>query len=296
MNGYIEKIIISQIQLQYNLPTIIPGRNDTFVIRRETAAGSDLYIYQQLSIPYGFYSPDELAAVIAVKLNLFYGDGQFTVFYRQAGGPTYPVGFEWISSIKRFDFVGPEDLRTNGFNEPIIASHLKFCKLIGMDKTNSLPALTQISNSAPDFLYTPYIDIVSDALTNYQRLKDTDSSTIRRKGLIARMYLSGVGNPQVTSVTYYSQGLDPEDPQTTSPIIMASEALGSKPFVLTFDLNSPKVVNWTPDTAINSLDFELRDCYGDLLFVRDTSVADQNGTDVFNTEFQMTLLCVEKNY
>jgi hypothetical protein len=62
--------------------------------------------------------------------------------------------------------------------------------------------------------------------------------------------------------------------------------------VLTYDLNSPKVINWTPDTAVNSLDFQLRDCYGDLLFTRVPLVGGGDG-EVFNTEFQMTLLCIE---
>jgi hypothetical protein len=302
MNGYIDKIVISQIQLQYNLPTVIPRQNDIFVIAVESAVGSGSFVISpEFTIPYGFYSPDELAAVIAAVLNQYYDpnpstptDPAFTVVYSQAGGPGIPIGFEWATTLeRRFYFLTPDQLRTLNFSNSQVSAVLKFYKLVGMDKQNTFPATIQASNTAPNFLYTPYIDIVSDALTNYQKLKDTDSSTIRRKGLVARMYLSGVGNPQTTSVTYYDRGLDPEDPKAFRPIIVPSEALGSKPFVLTFDLNSPKIINWTPDVAINSLDFELRDCYGDLLFVKDKSLIDQAGTDVFNTEFQMTLLCVE---
>jgi len=293
MNGYIDRIIISQIQIQYNLPTVIPRQNDIFVLGIETSVGSAQFTLQKFDIPYGFYSPDELAAVIAARLNQSSGI-DFTVFYSQSGGPTIPVGFQWAtSSGRRFYFVTPAVLRISNYTESEVSAILKFYKLVGMDRQNSLPETIQASNSAPVFLYTPYIDILSDALTNYQKLKDTDSSTSRRKGLIARMYLSGVGNPQPTSVSYYDRGIDPENPEAFRPIIVPSEALGSKPFVLTFDLNSPKIINWTPDVAVNSLDFELRDCYGDLLFVKDTSIVDEQGTDVFNTEFQMTLLCVE---
>jgi hypothetical protein len=149
-------------------------------------------------------------------------------------------------------------------------------KIFGFNSVNcNNPKFEQASYLAPVFLYTPYIDIISDALTNYQSLKDTDSSTIRRKGLLARVYLSGVGNPQLTTIG------------------ILGNALGSEPFVLTYDMNSPKVINWTPDTAVNSLDFQLRDCYGDLLF---TTLEKDNiflASEVFNTEFQMTLLCIE---
>tara|TARA_R110000868_G_scaffold331052_1_gene592047 strand:- start:198 stop:1235 length:1038 start_codon:yes stop_codon:yes gene_type:complete len=290
MNGYIEKIIVSQIQIQYNLPTIQPGNNDILYINVETSVGSSVYVQSPpLTIPYGFYSPDEMAAIIAAVLNQFYGDGVFQVVYSQSGGPTIPVGFEFTCG-RRFFFPAPGEFPAQNLNVV-----LKLYKLLGLNLINNLPSPNQNSNDAPNFLYTPYIDILSDALTNYQRLKDTDSSTSRRKGLISRMYLSGVGNPQTTSVTYYDRPIDPENPGAFRPIISQSDALGSKPFVLTFDLNNPKIINWTPDTAVNSLDFELRDCYGDLLFVADTS-PNQNSVELFNSEFQITLLCVEKEY
>jgi hypothetical protein len=162
---------------------------------------------------------------------------------------------------------------------------LKTYKTFGFTVSNNALNLSQHSWSAPQFLYTPYIDIYSDALTNYQKLKDTDSSTTRRKGLLARLYLSGVGTPQISTATYVDDN---------GNIVVPGEALGSKPFVLTYDLNSPKIINWTPDTAINSLDFQMRDCYGDLLFTNVPPLQPGNAIEQWNTEFQMTLLCVEK--
>ena len=122
---------------------------------------------------------------------------------------------------------------------------------------------TQLSFEYPNFLYTPYIDIYSDVLTNYQNIKDTNTSIAKPKGLIARIFLSGVGSPQYTTETF---------------------ALGASPFVMTADLNSPKVIKWTPDVAVPSIDFQLRDCYGDFI---------PGDVERYPTEFQMTLLCVE---
>jgi hypothetical protein len=79
------------------------------------------------------------------------------------------------------------------------------------------------------------------------------------------VYLSGVGNPQTTTGT---------------------SALGSAPFIMTADLNSPKVIRWTPDVTVTQIDIQVKDQYGDLLPGYDKG---------FNTEFQMTLLCVEHN-
>jgi hypothetical protein len=53
---------------------------------------------------------------------------------------------------------------------------------------------------------------------------------------------------------------------------------------MTADLNTPKVIQWSPDVAVPSIDFQLRDCYGDLI---------PGDVERYPTEFQMTLLCIE---
>ena len=50
--GYIKKLIVSQIQMQYNVPTIIPNINDEFYIISNVP---QVYRY---TIPFGFYYPD----------------------------------------------------------------------------------------------------------------------------------------------------------------------------------------------------------------------------------------------
>jgi hypothetical protein len=287
MNGYIERILISQIQIQYNLPTVIPDRNDLLPIYYETSPGSGSYDFQLVEIPYGFYTPDALAiiteSILAQSIPQLI---PWTVSY--FGGTGLDQGFKIATGSSRRFFLGsPAQLRGFGdATEAQIINALKTYRLFGFTIKNSESSLEQISWSAAQFLYTPYIDILSDALTNYQKLKDTDSSTIRRKGLVARLYLSGVGNPQISNRDVIDL--------FTGNVITPSAALGSYPFVLTFDLNTPKVVNWSVDTAVNSLDFQQRDCYGDLLFTDVPPTAPGNPIEQWNTEFQMTLLCVEK--
>jgi hypothetical protein len=290
LNGYIEKIIISQIQLQYNLPTVIPGVNDYLVYRVETSPGSFQFNTRVITIPFGFFVPYDLAAVIQASMN---NPGDFEVNFLTTNQ------FEFINNANlRFLFPSNIGLTALGFSLPQIVRVLKTYKLFGISGANSLVELTQISGSQAQFLYTPYIDLYSDSLTNYQRLKDTDTSVAKRKGLITRMYLSGVGTPQPTfsydNVTDYTlvSGVPPSQITGTSKSVTSS-ALGSAPFILTYDLNSPKIINWTPDVAINSLDFQMRDCYGDLLPVASELA---NNYESFSTEWQMTLLCVERDY
>jgi hypothetical protein len=291
MNGYIDKIVISQIQLQYNLPTIQPGNNDILTVVYETGTQTGVYVFIVIPLPYGFYTPEELAAMLDVQLTTYIPSlAPWVVTYSASTSVYGTVGYQITSESPNFEtwfFPSPDYLQLQGISQSEIKQVLKTYRLFGFNAVNSellnSPSVFQQSHVAPEFLYTPYIDIYSDALTNYQKLKDTNSSTIRAKGLIARLYLSGVGNPQTTS---------PSVLQNTT-LVVPSSALGCNPFVLTFDLNSPKIINWSPDTAINSLDFQMRDCYGDLLFVYDTAIAPGQAADIFNTEFQMTLLCVE---
>lgn len=288
INGYIEKIVISQIQLQYNLPTIIPGVNDKIVLRIETSVGSGMYNTFSITIPYGFYNPNDLAAQLEQALLLL---GNFEVNYVSINQ------FEFKNNSNlRFFFPDPDGLAALGQSPTDIIRILKTYKLLGFLTYNNAPNTFQYSSTFPQFLYTPYIDLYSDALTNYQRLKDTDSSTSRRKGLIARLYLSGVGQPQTTyanypetTYTFTTNGLPSQITGVSSTV--SSNSLGSSPFIITYDLNSPKIINWTKDTAVNSLDFQMRDCYGDLLYV-DANIPGSY-YEGFSTEFQITLLCIE---
>jgi hypothetical protein len=256
--GYIKKIIVSQIQLQYNIPTICSDRNDRLAI---FSAATGLV---EIQIPFGFYTPDELATALTAlfaatpalsPLNL---DVEYDLLR----------GFTFTSqTAEEFAFPSPQFLIGSDVSQNRINTILKTYKVFGMNVENSeiagLSTDTQVSFEYPNFLYTPYIDIYSDVLTNYQTIKDTNTSVEKPKGLVARIYLSGVSSP------IFQTG---------------ANALGSTPFIMTADLNTPKVIQWSPDVAVPSIDFQLRDCYGDLI---------PGDKERYPTEFQMTLLCIE---
>ena len=175
-------------------------------------------------------------------------------------------GYRFVSNNGTdFSFASPDVLIDNAYSTNQINNVLKTYRLFGMNFENSeiTTQSSQTSYEYPNFLYTPYIEIYSDILTNYQTIKDTNTSTAKPKGLIARVLLSGVGNPQFTNGT---------------------SALGTTPFVMTADLNSPKIIQWSRDIAVPSIDFQLRDCYGDLI---------PGDLERYPSEFQMTLLCIE---
>jgi hypothetical protein len=255
--GYINRIIVSQIQVQYNIPTICLNRNDRLAIYCDP-----LSIFTSVQIPFGFYTPDELADAMTAIIAATPAFAPLDIVV------TYDLfrGFVFTSQTAvAFYFPEPEAMLAGGELLSSVQTILKTYRVFGINQENadSIGGISQVSSVYPNFLYTPYIDIYSDVLTNYQNIKDTNTSVEKPKGLVARIYLSGVSNPV---------------PQT------GTTALGSTPFVMTADLNTPKVIQWSPDVAVPSIDFQLRDCYGELI---------PGDSERYPTEFQMTLLCIE---
>lgn len=249
--GYISRMIVSQIQIQYKIPTISLNKNDKFVIALNGP------IYTTITIPFGFYSPAELASTMQalITANPTLAPLNMTVAFAVKDGFTF-------TSTSSTVFYFPDPIAVPGASLDI-ANIYKTYRTLGITVANSLPSAIQNSFDYPNFLYTPYIDIYSDVLTNYQDIKDTNTTTSKFKGMIARVYLSGTGNIQATHT---------------------DTALGTEPFVMTADLNTPKIIQWTPDVAVPSIDIQLFDQYSELI---------SGPAEGFSTEFQMTLLCIE---
>lgn len=267
--GYIKKIQVSQIQIQYNIPTVIPDRNDIIFF---TFIG----ITYSFAIPYGYYTPEELAAVLEEQIQNATPTGggvvnpnlaAFTVVYEALTGFIFKT-----NNIYQFAFLNIEEwLDIPNINENDISTFLRAYRLLGIDKSNSVLRTEQQSSNTPIFLYTPYIDIISQNLTKYQKVKDTDSSPQKQADIISRIYLAGTGGPQITAgdINVYP--------------------LGSRPFTVVQDMNYCKTMRWSKDEAVNSLDFQLKDQYGELIFQNSPELIDE-----YYTEFQMTLLCIEE--
>ena len=263
--GYVRRIIISQIQLSYNIPTVCLGKNDTLWIQGPTINDPP----EAITIPYGFYYADELASVVQNLLQTTTTIGasaDITVTFQ----PRFGFVFTSTSSpAETFCFPSDEAVAFSQnlvTTSPEIQNQLKTYKLMGITALNSglIGFSTTQVGSYPNFIYTPFIDIYSDVLTNYQSIKDTTTFVSKNKGLVARIYLSGTGNIQ----------------ETRSVI-----GMGTAPFVMTADLNTPKVIEWSPEVAVPTVDFRLQDCYGELI----------PGPEMgLSTEFQMTLLCTEE--
>jgi hypothetical protein len=266
--GYITKIAVAQIQIQYSIPTVNLGLNDKLYVSVSNSPSPGFTTYP-IVIPYGFYYADELAAILQQLIraaDVVRFAGLLVTFFPRTG-----YVFNNSAANLNMAFPLPETVRqTLLISRADVTNLYKTYKLLGINADNRIFRQIQNSSAYPEFLYTPYIDFYSDVLTNYQKVKDTNTSITSPKGLVARVYLSGVGGI-ATNGAVADTG-------------RAVGQLGTEPFVVTADLNFPKVIRWTPDVTVTSVDFQVRDCYGDLL------PGVQQG---FNTEFQITLLCTE---
>ena len=289
--GYIKKIQVSQTQLEYAVPTVVPDRNDTLVISILNTQPPNNIVTVQLTIPLGYYTPQEMAAILQILINASeivsytnlyvsfrpsYNDYEFAAepFQDQ---PQYLIYFPDVPFLKTW--FGPT--QPNDYLKV-----LRCYRLLGINIINDTPSIIQASAGSINFLYTPYVDIFSTALTKYQKVKDNTTSASSDSTIIARIFLSGEGTPQNTGGEYAGGALPGGSPL---PLTGQTYPLGSRPFVVVQDANSPKVIRWSRDETVYALDFQLRDQYGDLLYTTTGGV----NQPTYYTEFQMTLMCIE---
>jgi hypothetical protein len=151
LNGYFNRIALTQIQFFWNLPTIITGYNDEIGIEVDDTAT----IY---NIPQGYYSPTTLAAAIASATGL-----------TAVSDPNN--GIITLSDANPFTLLGPSSLA--GHTLPV-GRFLQTSGLVAGLAGGSGP-YTLAPGIVPTMLPTRYIDITSRYLTKFQRVKDTNN-------------------------------------------------------------------------------------------------------------------------
>ena len=248
--GYFTRLAITQILLEYRIPTITP-RNNTLVLT--TSPAQNIYT---VTLPEGFYSATSLAAAIEQAVLALPGN-PFAGFTATAGNDFGGItldspGVQFIVDAQYNNV--PEDI----YNASRTAI------TVGATPANLTTAANTQVLGAPQLTYTRYIDLVSDRMTKFQRVKDATTKFPKNQtSIIARMYLT---------------------PPNQSNQITATAGIGSVPFDICIDYNTPKHIKWSPDEAVNELDFRLYDEYGDLLYW---------DKDLAPTEFQLTVLASE---
>lgn len=231
LSGYFTRLALTQLNFQWNIPTILTGYNDSLRMS-VVSLGS-----QTITLAQGWYSPTDMATQLQTALQTAYPTNAFTVSFNQTLG-----GFTF-SGTNDFWFVAPTSAG-GGVPTDVYVRTYKTLGLIG-NTNNVNPPNNSYTAGIPSMVATGYIDICSSYLTKYQRVKD--SSTLinqPRQDMIARLY--------------------PVAPNTRIDLT-STASIGSHPFNICVDYNVPKQMMWSPDEAISNFDIQVRDELGELL-------------------------------
>jgi len=225
LNGYFTRLAVTQIQFQWNLPTIIPGYNDFFEIDVETGPDTGPLVITLTGDVY--YTPTELAAEIEDQLQAAASGSGFTCVFSE--------GVFKIEATEAWQIINISG------NEGDLTP-LRCRMTLGFLADASLAASDSYYGTVPTMLPTRYIDIISAYIAKFQDVKDSSTSqTLNWQNKIARVYAVPPSNR----------------------IEIAADAGPSKnPYIMTIDFATPKQIMWSPDEALNNFTLELRDEFG----------------------------------
>lgn len=283
LQGMFESLKVQELNFQWGVPNIVAGINNQLAFF--TTETNDIYI---LSVTEGFYTGTTLATalttlasqpVVSTESGLTITLDDPPIFTYQPNG-TFKVTASGTTQVALFDvFYGsadPFDYGNLPINSPSLLSTMGFNSLIANYSVNSKII---ISGFAP-MLYTSYIDICSSQLTQFQNTGDAMTALANKGNLICRVYLSD----ETSTATVDASGC---------PIYP-----GQTPFIIHRQFKNPKVMKWNGQNSIATIDIQLYDQYGRLLYVGEkyTNLSNTNGyVSITNSvgEFQLTFTASE---
>ena len=258
IQGNIADIAVSELNFPYDIPNIQPGP-------KGGDAGSTNVFYLSLLngpatlrivLPTGFYTGDELATNIntaiqaaaaaagfptpAVNTPLCAYSGSSNTFAFGAptapSAPIYAGPWEFISP---YTFpVGAPAGSTSTLGKDIM-SLMGFQSGQSASYGGGATAFPFISAQSAPMAFTQYIDVCSPQLCKFQYFRDGSTTNLaRRSDVICRLYIANE-----ISV----QSPDPE---------------GVRPFIIHRQFMNARVMKWTADNAVGTIDIQLYDDCG----------------------------------
>lgn len=254
LQGHFTRLAISQLQFQWNIPTINDNNNSFQIQYGITIDGDTTYTIETYTIPDGWYTPVQLASAIqtAVLNGSTGADSSFTATF------TNGVFVFTVNAVGyQFEFV------FDTFNAVSIENN--FLLTIGMNYNSNYTFATSITSGPPPMTYTRWIDITSTELTKYQRVKDaTTANAGSHPNSMVRVYC----NPPSTTSNAGGWG---------------GGVLNGLPFYITYDFPTPKYIKWNGKDSLLNFDISCFDEFGQPMF----------WAPEYATEFQFTLLASE---
>jgi hypothetical protein len=224
LNGFFTRIGVAEVVLNWNIPNVQPTTTGvTFTVVRSGVTKTVTLGFPSVlsgNDTGGFYTVSEALDSICSLLNTAYTTAGLFVVSGTSGDPS-------------LTFIGTSDSSNFTITPTSLSARL------GFDATESainIPAHQIVL--PPNLLPTRYIDIVSQALTYNQSLKD-GTTNAQNRDVLVRWYFA----PDNVYQTVDKYGF---------PILQ-----GYSPFYIRRLFNPAKQIRWMPNMPIGNLDFQV---------------------------------------
>jgi hypothetical protein len=256
LNGFFTRIALTEVRLPWYMQTITARNNKINLVYR---VGLALPVTFTITINAGWYTPLTLAAELqrAIRAPVISGGANkpsFTVVYNASPNPF--IFFGATNVVGDTFYFETEDALPNNQNSTGLYEMMNWSYPGGFQ--------TVQGSGIPTMLSTEFVDIVSSSLTYAQDVKDGDTEQAR--DVVARIYLA-------------KDGVD------TDPSL-----LGSAPFVVYRQFQTPKQIKWDSNLPIGQLQFQF---YDDKGFLLDSGFGPAVGYDESLGDWSLTLLVSE---
>jgi len=287
IQGEIKEIAVSEVNFPYDIPNIqvgpggpgSAGSTNIFYLNLLDVAGGTVEYTLEIVLPIGFYTGLELAAAIDIAIlaaavedgipnaadnvprcgyvessNVFAFDAplnpaaEFRGVWQFSSNYTFPQGNAGSTNT-----LGKDIFSLMGFSPNQNPLH-------DIDETPGSDPFPFVADSAAPLVYTQYIDICSPQLCKFQYFRDGSTTNLaRRSDVICRLYIA---NNVATS--------GPPD--------------GTRPFVINRQYQNARIMRWTADNSVGTIDIQLYDDVGQPLLYKWTP-----------RPYQITFNCYERS-
>lgn len=272
--GYFSRVALTQFQLNYNVPTIVTGYNDTLAF---VYAGS--VTPQYVLLRQGYYTPDQLAAEIQAAVRATAGNplpgflcsapqnpASGTLVTPISGafaGNKINAYFQFATgSATAMNFIlGYDTAGSGNISLPLQENIARLSRMLGLNKpcygyaetanplTTAPTQWTSVQSGIANLMPTDYVDVVSKSLSNYKDNKDDNSSQLAPSCVLARIWLTE-GQSALSVANGWPQ----------------ASLQGQSPQVFTKTWTNPNWSQWSPNQSVSSVDITLLDMWGKPLY------------------------------
>jgi hypothetical protein len=231
--GAVRRIKLKEVVIPWNVPNVNERNNILFLEKEDGTT-------DQVELLEGFYDPEIMASTLQTKM----------VEDETLGIDTWTVS--WDSTNNNFTIFS-STLPGNAFrilpkNNQTLPVPLTdtLATMMGFQNVSSAYRTTASSSFAL-MNYTQYVDVVSPFLTKNQYVIDRSTNFKTGNNLIARLYIA---------------------PDLLYPVNdNGTNIIGTRPFVYHKEFSVPKEINWDMDESLPSINIQLRDDKGNILYV-----------------------------